>query len=161
MKKTVFDPKSPLMTILALCIPASGILSLVSTVGFIELGAGSKDRKKKHLLTFAGLLCAAIALIPGVPAEDWLLTALFLLLIPVAFLLMQPAGRKEKLGFWLYAGLCAVLAVLCIIRGVISSDLIHITAEQLGVYAALGTTVFRLDLGRCVAGLVLLLSRKS
>jgi len=160
MKKAAFDPKSPLMPILAFCMPASGIACLASTVGFLELSARCTDRAKKPLLTFVALLCAAIALIPGAPIEDWLLAALFLLLIPVSFLLMKPGKGKKGLGRWLYVGLCALLAVLCIVRGVVSGDLVHITVAQLGTYTALGTTVFRLDLARCAAGLVLLLSDK-
>ena len=67
MKKAAFDPKSPLMPILAFCMPASGIACLASTVGFLELSARYTDRAKKPLLTFVALLCAAIALIPGTP----------------------------------------------------------------------------------------------
>ena len=70
MKKSVFDPKSPLMPILAFCMPTSGIAALASTVGFLELSARSANRTKKPLLTFVALLCAAIALIPGTPIED-------------------------------------------------------------------------------------------
>ena len=80
MKKSAFHPNSPLMPILAFCMPAGGIAGLASTVGFLELSARSADRSKKVLLTFAALLCAAVALLPGTLSEDWLLACLFLLL---------------------------------------------------------------------------------
>ena len=160
--KKAFPKSSPLMPILALCMPASGILSLVSTVGFIELAAGSKEWHKKMPLLTAGALCAAVALIPGSLTENWLMAALFLLFIPVAFLLLKPAGRKEKLGFLLYGLLCALLMGLSIGRAVLASgDLTQVTLEQLNTYTKLGAAIFRVDLARCVTGLVLLLSKEN
>lgn len=160
--KKAFPKNGPLMPILALCMPASGILSLVSTVGFIELAAGSKEWVKKMPLFTAAALCAAVALIPGSLAEDWLMAILFLLFIPVAFLLMKPAGRKEKLGFLLYALLCAVLVGLSIGRVVLASgDLAQVTLEQLNTYTGLGAAIFRVDLARCATGLILLLSKEN
>ena len=161
MKKSAFDPKSPLMPILAFCMPAGGIASLASTVGFLELSGRSADRTKKPLLTFAALLCAAVALIPGALVEDWLMAGLFLLLIPAAFLHIKPGKGKKALGFWLYAGLCVLLAGLSVARIVTAGDLLSVTPEHLQTYAALGTAIFRLDLARCVTGLVLLLSEKN
>ena len=161
MKKSVFDPKSPLMPILAFCMPTSGITALASTVGFLELSARSADRTKKPLLIFAALLCTAVALIPSAPVKNWLLAGLFLLLAFTAFLQLQPGKGKKGLGFWLYIGLCAILAVLCMVLGAISGDMLQITPEQLGVYTSLSRSVFRLDLARCAVGLVLLLSEKN
>ena len=97
MKKSAFDPNSPLMPILAFCMPAGGIAGLASTVGFLELSARSADRPKKVLLTFAALLCAAVALLPGTLSEDWLLACLFLLLIPACFFLLKPGKGKTRL----------------------------------------------------------------
>ena len=161
MKKSAFHPNSPLMPILAFCMPAGGIAGLASTVGFLELSARSADRSKKVLLTFAALLCAAVALLPGTLSEDWLLACLFLLLIPACFFLLKPGKGKTSLGVWLYIGLCGLLAALSIARIVTAGDLVTITQEQFNTYTTLGTVIFRLDLARCITGLVLLLSQKN
>lgn len=153
MKKTII---SFLWPFLSFCVPVGGILSLTSAVGLVKLTAQYEARKKKVLLVAAALLCAVVAVLPGCSLETWLRVALFLLLIPAAFLQM-PTSRKKSFGFGLYIVLCVVLAVLNIRLYVPADDMVHTSMEQLRAYHGVETTVSRLDAARCIVGFVTLL----